>query len=91
MTLGKTAPTLLWYSAPHIDVDRWVQVCVAWGSLKTGRAAGGTRGSPSKKLMDAELQAGGYAVGDFARFTRLSDAQVVSFQEMTCRRLIVGC
>ena len=43
-----------------------------------------------KALTDAELLAGGHAFGDFARFSQLSYAQVVSLQE-TCRRLIAGC
>ena len=97
MTLGQTAPTLVGYSVPHssgcrrrgllgLDVRRFE---FAEEAL---RRLGNERLTVLGALVDAELLAGEEpALGRYARFSRLSDAQVVSFQEMTCGRLIAVC
>ena len=87
MTLGQTATTLVGCPAPEI-VQAVLDVFLLGRDARRFGNEGLTVLEPP---LDPELLAGEYALGDFARFSRLSYAQVVSFQEMTCRRLYAGC
>jgi hypothetical protein len=84
--MGQTAPTSVRYSAPHIVLAVVDVYLLGPGVRRLGfaedapRRLGDERLTVLEALMDAELVAGEHALGDFARFSRLSNARVVSFQ-----------